>query len=623
MKEEKTTLKGSAGKENEPVLENGKKKGKEEKPATKVVVRRLPPSMTEEQFKNQVSPLPEIDYFYFVPADMSLMPNAFCRAYINFVDQSDLFIFTQKFDGYVFVDSKGNEFPAIVEFAPFQRIPKNRPNRKKDPKVGTIEADPGFIAFKERLEAEMLENKTAVNASKQHFFETSLIPEKKEAVNTPLLDFVKHRRAEKQKVREEKREEKRKRDLDRKKAKEEQRRIKKEEDTSVVKTSSTSTSSVNPKPKTPVQSIPSSSIKPSLKNDKVEGKECTSQEIEKQQKPLSVITDTEEPQVTMKVREMVNFFNKSIKENNCTNLEINSNKHISAQTCVEHKAVESEIIRSASGVRSTSSENLKYFSPTKCKKIDSPYFNESNNIAPCYNAIPILTSRGKVFVPRSSVKRAQTVSDLVLKPVRIDSSVCQKPQRENNVNIEKVKLSSSKTFSSDIFRKNLQKVVEDVLGNANVKCPKENEINKPKTFIKRVFGGSGEQCARAGYNSPGFYLPPRAFGCGLGEVTNTHVKHYGDSKQDGQCPRPLQSAPACKGNFHIFSRKPLPPFSKNSIFFSKSDGDIEKTESILKVGGSQEILKRKIDPWMIEGKPHLLRRPFVSPKKCLVVENRN
>ncbi|KAG8273192.1 Regulator of nonsense transcripts 3B [Homalodisca vitripennis] len=238
MKEEKIALKSSAGKENEPVLENGKKKGKEERPATKIVVRRLPPSMTEEQFKNQVSPLPDIDYFYFVPADMSLTPNAFCRAYINFVDQADLFIFTQKFDGYVFVDSKGTEYPAVVEFAPFQRIPKNRPNRKKDPKVGTIEADPSFIAFKERLEAESLENKTAVNASKQHFFETNLVPEKKEAINTPLLDYIKHRRAEKQKAREEKREEKRKRDLDRKKAKEEQRRIKKEEDSSVVKASS-------------------------------------------------------------------------------------------------------------------------------------------------------------------------------------------------------------------------------------------------------------------------------------------------------------------------------------------------------------------------------------------------
>lgn len=67
----------------------------------------------------------------------------------------------------------GVEFPAVVEFAPFQRIPKNRPNRKKDPKVGTIEDDPYFISFKEQLEAVNLENKAAANASKQHFFETS------------------------------------------------------------------------------------------------------------------------------------------------------------------------------------------------------------------------------------------------------------------------------------------------------------------------------------------------------------------------------------------------------------------------------------------------------------------
>ncbi|XP_046674241.1 regulator of nonsense transcripts 3B isoform X2 [Homalodisca vitripennis] len=274
MKEEKIALKSSAGKENEPVLENGKKKGKEERPATKIVVRRLPPSMTEEQFKNQVSPLPDIDYFYFVPADMSLTPNAFCRAYINFVDQADLFIFTQKFDGYVFVDSKGTEYPAVVEFAPFQRIPKNRPNRKKDPKVGTIEADPSFIAFKERLEAESLENKTAVNASKQHFFETNLVPEKKEAINTPLLDYIKHRRAEKQKAREEKREEKRKRDLDRKKAKEEQRRIKKEEDSSVVKVlNSQNTNKEKPKDKE-VKSY----VKKKPDEEKLSGKEKSSAE---------------------------------------------------------------------------------------------------------------------------------------------------------------------------------------------------------------------------------------------------------------------------------------------------------------------------------------------------------
>lgn len=67
----------------------------------------------------------------------------------------------------------GGEYPAVVEFAPFQRIPKSRPNRKKDPKIGTIEADAFFIAFKEQLEAENLEKKASGNVSKQHFFETS------------------------------------------------------------------------------------------------------------------------------------------------------------------------------------------------------------------------------------------------------------------------------------------------------------------------------------------------------------------------------------------------------------------------------------------------------------------
>lgn len=60
-------------------------------------------------------------------------------------------------------------------------------------------------------------------------------PEKKEANNTPLLDFIKNKRAERQRIREEKREEKRKRDLEKKRVKEEQRRIRKEDDTSVLK----------------------------------------------------------------------------------------------------------------------------------------------------------------------------------------------------------------------------------------------------------------------------------------------------------------------------------------------------------------------------------------------------
>ena len=36
----------------------------------KIVIRRLPPTMTKEQFLDIVSPLPEYDYMYFCNADL-------------------------------------------------------------------------------------------------------------------------------------------------------------------------------------------------------------------------------------------------------------------------------------------------------------------------------------------------------------------------------------------------------------------------------------------------------------------------------------------------------------------------------------------------------------------------
>lgn len=62
-----------------------------------------------------------------------------------------------------------------------------------------------------------------------------MLPEKKEVVSTPLLEYIRNKRAERQRIRDEKREEKRKKDLERRKAKEEQKKIKKDEDSVVVK----------------------------------------------------------------------------------------------------------------------------------------------------------------------------------------------------------------------------------------------------------------------------------------------------------------------------------------------------------------------------------------------------
>lgn len=125
-----------------------------------MVIRRLPPTMTQEQFIEQVSPLPDHDYFHFSKADMSLGQFAFCRAYINFIDQKDIFVFQEKFDNYIFIDSKGVEYPAVVEFAPFQRLPKKRAGKKKDLKCGTIESDPYYMCFLESLKNQEVDSST-------------------------------------------------------------------------------------------------------------------------------------------------------------------------------------------------------------------------------------------------------------------------------------------------------------------------------------------------------------------------------------------------------------------------------------------------------------------------------
>lgn len=106
--------------------------------------------MTEETFLQQIEPMPSNDHFNFVPADWSLGQFATSRAYIHFTDPADVFLFKDKFDGYVFVDAKGVEYPAIVEFAPMQQLPKSKAHRV-DSKAGTIEEDAGYISFIESL----------------------------------------------------------------------------------------------------------------------------------------------------------------------------------------------------------------------------------------------------------------------------------------------------------------------------------------------------------------------------------------------------------------------------------------------------------------------------------------
>ncbi|XP_014462699.2 regulator of nonsense transcripts 3B isoform X2 [Alligator mississippiensis] len=190
---------------------------------SKVVIRRLPPSLTKEQLEEHLQPLPEHDYFEFFANDSSLYPHMFSRAYINFKNQEDIVLFRDRFDGYVFVDHKGQEYAAIVEFAPFQKAAKKK-SKKKDAKTGTIDDDPEYKKFLESYSAddEKLTSTPETLLEEIEARNKELIAKR----TTPLLNFLKN----KQRLREEKREERRRRELERKRQREEERRKWKEEE---------------------------------------------------------------------------------------------------------------------------------------------------------------------------------------------------------------------------------------------------------------------------------------------------------------------------------------------------------------------------------------------------------
>lgn len=227
MKEDKENTRPKEKKveiKNEDAEKTEKSNMKEKKEAmTKIVIRRLPPTITRDELEEQLQPLPEVDYLEFFSNDTSLFPHLFARAYINFKNQEDILLFRDRFDGYVFIDNKGQEYPAIVEFAPFQKTAKKRA-KKKDAKCGTIAEDPDYKRFLEYYNGddEKLTTTPATLLEEIEARSKELVGKK----TTPLLDYLKN----KQRLREEKKEERRRRELERKRIRDEERRKWREEE---------------------------------------------------------------------------------------------------------------------------------------------------------------------------------------------------------------------------------------------------------------------------------------------------------------------------------------------------------------------------------------------------------
>ncbi|KAI8074721.1 Smg-4/UPF3 family-domain-containing protein [Gongronella butleri] len=181
---------------------------------TKVIVRRLPPNLPEDVFMNAVSRWTGddiVDYKVYIPGKVSQSKgkeNTFSRAYFHMKTMDAVIAFHQGFDGHIFMDSKGNENRAVVEFAPYQGVPKEP--KAPDARQGTIEEDPDYIKFLEILKEEQekpadtdaqgegttplerLENRLASLTAQSHAQEQASKPK-----TTPLLDHLRALKAAK------------------------------------------------------------------------------------------------------------------------------------------------------------------------------------------------------------------------------------------------------------------------------------------------------------------------------------------------------------------------------------------------------------------------------------------
>ncbi|KAK4256254.1 hypothetical protein QN277_009141 [Acacia crassicarpa] len=161
---------------------------------TKVVIRHLPPSLAQSDLLQQIDDQfsGRFNWFSFRSGKSSYKHQKYSRAYINFNCAEDVFEFAEFFDGHVFVNEKGAQHKAIVEYSPSQRVPKS--STRKDGREGTIYKDPDYLEFLK-----------VIAKPPEHLPSAEIQLERKEAeqagvakeapIVTPLMEYIRQKRA--------------------------------------------------------------------------------------------------------------------------------------------------------------------------------------------------------------------------------------------------------------------------------------------------------------------------------------------------------------------------------------------------------------------------------------------
>ncbi|KAJ3675508.1 hypothetical protein LUZ60_004550 [Juncus effusus] len=163
---------------------------------TKVVLRHLPASVPQQAIMDQIDSRFEgrYDWVQFYPGKNSTKHQKYSRVYINFKSSQDVVEFAEFFNGRLFVNEKGAQFRALVEYAPSQRVPKS--NIKKDGREGTIEKDAEYLEFLEQI-SKPAENLPSAEIQLERKEAEKAVAGKEAPIVTPLMVFIRQKRAAK------------------------------------------------------------------------------------------------------------------------------------------------------------------------------------------------------------------------------------------------------------------------------------------------------------------------------------------------------------------------------------------------------------------------------------------
>ena len=170
----------------------------------------MPPTITEEKFLDEVSPLPDYSEFYIGRGCTEYKESNFSRAYLTFKNFDDVVSFKNRFDGYVFVNDKGHDYTALVEFSPLQKVADSKDSdgarRKKDALINTIETLPEYVEFMDALKQPIQKSAISPDSILEEIQNRNA--QNKTPQVTPLMEFIIKRREEERRKKREKKKKK-------------------------------------------------------------------------------------------------------------------------------------------------------------------------------------------------------------------------------------------------------------------------------------------------------------------------------------------------------------------------------------------------------------------------------